>query len=307
MFQKIVVALDGTPEAATILPLAAHLLPAQDTEMILVRVTPNYHIDAPVNIAARQELIRVGAEAGLAGKRVRTALLYGDVAEQIVEEARSADADMIAMATHGRGGLSRAWLGSVTEQVLAHSPVPVLVLRAGTAPPTALRNLLVPFDATPGSITALAVARELAAVTGAKLTLIQVIPPLPRWGDGWDIEPGWEAETRAAVQHTLDWLTQGLATQGVTASGHAVVGAVEKTLIAAARDATADLIVMGTQALTGPKRAVLGSVADAIVRSAPVPVLLVHHTKGEPTTLSALIDEQGEARPDVIGHANADA
>lgn len=306
MFQKIVVTLDGTPEAATVLPLAEQLLPARDAEMILVRVTPNYHVDAPVNIAAREDLARVAADTGLADKRVRTALLYGDVAEQIVEEARSAGADLIAMATHGRGGLARAWLGSVTEQVLAHSPVPVLVLRAGATPPTALRTLLVPFDATPGSIAALAVAREIAAITGARLTLIQVIPPLPRWGDGWDIEPGWEEETRAAVQHTLDWLTQGLSARGVTASGRAVVGAVEKTIVAAARDEAADLIVMGTHALTGPKRALLGSVADAIMRSAPIPVLLVRHTKGD-TTISALIDDQGQARPDIIAHTDAKA
>ncbi len=191
--------------------------------------------------------------------------------------------------------------------MLAHSPVPVLVLRAGATPPTALRTLLVPFDATPGSITALAVAREIATATGARLTLIQVIPPLPRWGDGWDIEPGWEEETRAAVQHTLDWLAQGLAARGVTASGRAVVGAVEKTIVAAARDDAADLIVMGTHALTGPKRALLGSVADAIVQRAPMPVVLVRHTKGATTTISTLIDDHEEARPDVIGHADAGA
>jgi nucleotide-binding universal stress UspA family protein len=306
MFQKIVVTLDGTPEAATVLPLAAQLLPAQDAELILVRVTPNYHIDAPVNIAARAELARVAAAAPLAGKRVRTALLYGDVAEQIVEEARSADAALIAMATHGRGGLARVWLGSVTEQVLAHSPVPVLVLRAGANPPTALRTVLVPFDATPGSVAALAVAREIASATGARIALVQVIPPLPRWGEGWSIEPGWEEETRAAVQHTLDWLAQGLTARGITASGHAIVGAVEQTIVAAAREAAADLIVMGTHALTGPKRALLGSVADAIMQTAPIPVLLVRQTNGEPTTLSALIDDQEEARPDRIARAKTE-
>lgn len=299
MFQKILATVDGTAESAAILPLAVQLLPGPESELILVRVTPNYHADAPVNIAAREDLKRVATSAALAGKQVRTALLYGDVAEQIVEEARTADAELIAMATHGRGGLVRAWLGSVTEQVLAKSPVPVLVLSANVTPPTALKTLLVPFDTAPGSIAALAVARRIALSTGARMALIQAIPPLPRWADGWEIAPGWEEEACAAAQRALDWLAKGLAEQGITASGRAIIGAVEATIIAAARDEAAELIVMGTHALTGPKRAVLGSVADAIMRTAPVPVLLVRHDQGS-TPIDALIDDQNDARPDMI-------
>lgn len=299
MFNKILVALDGTPEAATVLPLAEKLARVSSAALILARVTTNYHVDAPVNIAAREELTRVAARPDLAAVPIRTTVLYGEAAEQIIEEARISQADLIMMATHGRGGLARTWLGSVTEGVLAHSPVPVLVLREGVVPPQTLRTLLVPFDGTPGSVAALAVARELAKATGAEIALVQVIPALPRWGDGWDVEPAWEEEARSMAQQTLDWLAQSLAKHGIAAIGYAHIGNVASTIVAATRDAGADLVIMSTKALTGPKRVLLGSVADAVMRTVGVPILLVRQTEVTPTGV-AVFDDGDEARPDRI-------
>lgn len=299
MFNEILVALDGTPEAETILPLAEKLARVSSAALILARVTTNYHVDAPVNIAARAELTRVAAQPHLADIPIRTTVLYGVPAEQIVEEARIARADLIMMATHGRGGVARTWLGSVTEEVLTHSPVPVLVLREGVAPPRTLRTIVVPFDGTPGSVAALAVAREFAKATGAEIALIQVIPPLPRWGEGWDISPDWEDKERARAQQTLDWLAESLANRGIAAIGYAHIGNVASTIVAATGDAGADLVIMGTRALTGPKRVLLGSVADAVMRTVGVPILLVRQTEATPAGV-AVFDDGDEARPDRI-------
>ena len=106
---------------------------------------------------------------------------YGDAAAQIVAAIPEHEADVVLLTAPGHHGLARAWFGSVTEGVVAGSPLPVLVLRGDEILPQWLGTMLIPLDASPGS-AALAVARQLALVLGASLVLLRVIPPLPRWG-----------------------------------------------------------------------------------------------------------------------------
>lgn len=282
MFKKILVALDGTPEAASIVPVARALASARYAEVVLVRITADYHESSAENIAARQYLDGVVREYALDQLQVRTELRYGDVAEQLLAAARESEADLIAMATHGRHGLARAWFGSVAEHVLTESPVPVLVLRADAHPPAHLQAMLVPVDNSPGSAAALAVARDLAIMTSARLKLLQVVPPLPRWGRGEGIVPEWEEDTRAAAEAFLKQLAARLRAQGVAAEGEAAIGPVAETIGHVAREGEADLIVMSTHALIGPRRALLGSVADAVMRTAGIPVLLIRQHDDRP-------------------------
>lgn len=266
---------------------------------MLARVTPDDRAGAPHNVEAREYLARLAAGPDLAGLNARTALPHGDVAEGLVAEAGRQGADLIAIATHGRGGLTRLVLGSVAERVLARSPIPVLVLRADESPIARLRTLLVPTDGTAGSATAVAIARDIATMTKARVVLLQVVEPLPRWGQGWEVAPGWEEEARQSAQRFLDWLARGLIGHGVAAKGRAALGAVPRTIAAEATKEGADLIVMATHALTGTRRALLGSVADAVVRTAARPVLLVRQRDGEPAGHTNH-DAAREALPDVV-------
>ncbi len=65
----------------------------------------------------------------LAGFPVEYAVRFGDPAEEILEESRESGADLIAMATHGRTGIARLWLGSVAEAVFRRRQVPVVLVR----------------------------------------------------------------------------------------------------------------------------------------------------------------------------------
>ena len=282
MFKKIVVALDGTPAAEAILPMVHALARARYAEVVLVRVSSTYHESAPENVAAGQYLSEVAREHGFDENRVKTALRYGDIAEEVLSAAHEADADLIALATHGRHGLARAWFGSVAEHVLSESPVPVLLLRADAHAPVRVKKVLVPVDNSPGSAAALSVASDLSVMTTAHVTLLQVVAPLPRWGTGEGIAPDWEREVRSAAQAFLARLTERLYAHGVVASGKAAIGPIAETISRVAHEEQVDLIVMGTHALTGPRRALLGSVADAVVRTASVPVLLIRQDDGQP-------------------------
>jgi nucleotide-binding universal stress UspA family protein len=281
MFTTILAALDGTPEGTAVLPVARALARARQAELVLVRVTASPQANETENTAASQYFAGVVRDYDLADLNVRGELRYGDVVEQLLAAARETNADLIAMATHGRQGVARAWFGSVTERVLAESPVPVLVLRADSEAPTSLNSMLVPVESSPGSATALAVVRELAGATKARAILLQVVPPLPRWGSGVEISPGWEEEARTGAQQFVERLAGRLREQGVAADGLAVIGQVPETIGRVAREERADLIVMSTHALTGPRRALLGSVADAVVRTASLPVLLIRQSDGD--------------------------
>jgi nucleotide-binding universal stress UspA family protein len=192
-------------------------------------------------------------------------------------------ADVVVMATHGRSGLQRAFAGSVSQRVIAESPVPVLVLKPGGKRMADLQRLLVPVDGTPGGALALGVANALARSANARIDLLQVVQPLPLWmfgntlavGAAAYIDVDWEEASLSSAQTYVSGLAQRLRAAGRQVEGHAVKGQVVNAIERLADEVDSDLIVMSTHALTGPARAVLGSVADELVRTSNRPVLLV--------------------------------
>jgi nucleotide-binding universal stress UspA family protein len=89
---------------------------------------------APFIAAGRQEadiyLERTAERLAASGVAVEHRRIDGPPAESIVAEAKSRRADLIAMTTHGRGGLGRLVMGSVADYVLQHAPCPILLVRS---------------------------------------------------------------------------------------------------------------------------------------------------------------------------------
>lgn len=147
MYKRLLVPLDGSALAEAALSHAEQLAAAGDGEIVLLRVVISpYSIVAPDLVLAGQgidqDILQQQAEhylqtaaARLAGRgfAVRMATCPGPVAEAILDHARSSDADLIVMSTHGRGGISRWVYGSVADRVLQAAPCPVLLIRAGAA------------------------------------------------------------------------------------------------------------------------------------------------------------------------------
>lgn len=286
MFKHILVPLDGSPAAAAALPLAESLARARAGELILLRVSPYQYQGAAQTAEARDYLAVMVAGLAARGVRARPALSDGEVAEAIVDEARGAPADLIVMTTHGRHGVARAVYGSVAERVLASSPVPVLLLRADEAPITRLKTLLVPLDSDPGGAAALALARDLAVQLRSRIVLLRVLP-LPDLSMEAASDPPLD-EARQDARRLLDGLSRRLIAHGVLAQSHIAIGPVAESIVATARELRADLIVMDTRALTGARRALRGSVADTVVRTATQPVLLIRRgTRERPDDLLA--------------------
>ncbi len=143
---KILVPLDGLPLAEEALAPALDFAETLQGEVILVRaIEPPTHWvvgypypyaidDPPAELeAARRYLDAAGDRHRRQGVQISGFVVKGPAAEVITEAARDHRAGAIAMATHGRGGLARMLLGSVTQQVLRATPVPLLLVRPGAA------------------------------------------------------------------------------------------------------------------------------------------------------------------------------
>jgi nucleotide-binding universal stress UspA family protein len=144
-------ALDGSPVAESIIPFIVDIAGPLDMEVVLLRVvTPaGIQAGAPVPGVIEQEIAATTAEArdyvarvaddlSARGIRVQIRVRTGAAVQEILAAAREYAADLIAMTTHGRSGLSRLVLGSVAESVLRLADVPILTMRfPATDPPRA--------------------------------------------------------------------------------------------------------------------------------------------------------------------------
>jgi nucleotide-binding universal stress UspA family protein len=279
MFRHLLVPIDDSAEAAVSLPAARTLARAGGATITLLRVVPEDAGPGAVD-EATAALAKVAAELRGADVEVAAIVRQGSVADVVVAETRAHGADLIVMATHGRGGIARAVLGGVTQHVVAHSPVPVLAVRPGGRRLTRLETFLVPVDGTPGGAMALGLALALARAHAASLEVFQAtLPLLPLtvepYGGGAYVDPQWEEDARLHAEAYVQALAERLRRAGVEARGRATIGQPVREICEAAEAANADLVVMSTHAHTGVKRALLGSVAEGVVEQAGRPVLLL--------------------------------
>ncbi len=281
MLQRILVPLDGSALAESVLTQVRQVLLQKDSDVLLVRVL-QHPPSSEADTMEPMEILRESAadylksiENGLAsqGARVRSRVVEGFPASAILETAKTEDATLIAMSTHGRTGLSRWVFGSVTEKVLRASPVPVLAVPSfleqgsGVAPTGArelrFRRIVLPIAAADRSLEALPPVLELAPLFGAQVFLVNVCE-----GTACSVEV-------PQMRKAYDLLHQaGIAVDPLMKQGDPAVQILETC-----RETDADLIAMTTHGHSGLSRWVLGSVAEKVLRAARVPILVVRTAK----------------------------
>jgi nucleotide-binding universal stress UspA family protein len=224
--------------------------------------------------AERAESLRADAEER--GLKATAAVREGIPANEIVDDADER-ADVVVMGTAGRGTVARAVVGSVADKVVRTASVPVVTVTPDAASvderTRTVDGLLLPTD---GSDTAEAVARqglELAAQLEATVHLLTVVDDdlvEIRSLLGEDDDSG-ELVTRASEHHTE--LVAAGRERGLEVVTETTNGDPAEEIVDYADREGIGLIAMGTAGRGGFKRFVVGSVADAVVRTAPVPVL----------------------------------
>jgi nucleotide-binding universal stress UspA family protein len=297
-FRSILVPLDGSPLAEQALPIAVAIAERARSKIKLVLVHPPLLLMEPgpaytkLELAmqkADREYLRslVGRLRERLGRALSSAVLQGPVALTLARYVRELGTDLLVMTTHGRGGMQRAWLGSVADQLVRTSEVPILVVRPREGGPESfvgLTEVFVPLDGSPLAEAVLEPAAALARLWDAEISLVQVVrpvvltsdPPLP-FPTGYSDQV--TAIRRESAQDYIRDVAERLRESGVKASGVAVIGGgTADTLLDLARPERVSLLAVATHGRGGLRRLVLGSVADKLVRAAEVPVLVVRPT-----------------------------
>lgn len=198
-----------------------------------------------------------------------TSVEQGSPARTIVDYAERRGHDLITMPTHGREGLSRYLLGSVTGKVVRLAQMPVL-----TAPldeegfEFPYQGMLLPTD---GSDTATRAARhgiDFAAELGAEVHVLTVT-------DGSLVGTSAGDEQDAAAEEVTSEIVDAAEGKGVDVTAHVEAGDPDEAILACVDREDLDAVVMGATGRHGLDRVLLGSVAEKTVRSADVPVITV--------------------------------
>lgn len=142
-----------------------------------------------------------------------------------------------------------------------------------------IKKILVPMDGSPSSLAALTQALTLAEDVGASIDVLHVNAAVSA---AKSVEEESERDMESAIAEAAKWLGDRL-------SRHSEDGDPIRKILEAAAEQKADLIVMGTHGRVGRLHALIGSVAEAVVRSAPCPVLTVRHPDGEEESFSERI------------------
>ena len=264
MVQKILTALDGTKASESVLPYLETLLASQDANVTLVRVTPRGSMARTREATAY--LTRVAEGLRARGAVVDIHVLSGKPAPTLVDMAVRGNYSLIVMGSHGRSGLPRLLLGSVAEEVLRRSPLPLLIVRpqAMTAEKPKLKRIVVPLDGSHRSAAILPHVALLAKATGARLLFTTVVEPHARE------EIPVEVLAKNLFRDQKNLLQQGIPTELIIRYGNPA-----DEILSLGDVQNADLVALSTHGRTGLERARFGSVAESILRKGKRPLLLV--------------------------------
>ena len=148
-------------------------------------------------------------------------------------------------------------------------------------------RILVPLDGSPGAERAIPAAARIARAFNSSIILLVVIRPLISSGKNSVAEEYSKAdidEELAKATAYLHKIVQSVELDIITTEVPALVGAVAPTILSATQSLHADLLVLCTHGHTGFKRWRLGSVAEKVIRHAPIPVLVLPERWSEPAT-----------------------
>jgi nucleotide-binding universal stress UspA family protein len=299
MFATIMVPLDGSAFAEQGLPLAVSIAQRADAQLHLVAVRAKLPLDAD-RTAEEEYLVGIGAQLeSLRPGRISTRVLTNEaraleypppssaaIAETLVEHAAAEGVGLIVLTTHGRGGLMRAWLGSVADRLIRGSRSPVLAVRPvdeafglAASADRGFGHILIPLDGSRAAEQAIPVAQAAGKLFGAHYTMLRVVSPLT-WEPGTSPygAPSWTSappmSTDAAVAY-LDSVAEPMREEQVAVTTTVVYGtSVAAAIVEHGEEHAADLIVLTTSGAGGVRRLLLGSVADKVVRSGSIPVLV---------------------------------
>jgi nucleotide-binding universal stress UspA family protein len=296
MFKNIMLPVDGSHFSELALPLAVRVAERSNARIHIVRVhTPS--VPTPESIVSESyedlvrdwegDALRVALErATTSGVQATSQLLDGPIVYALQRYIEAASIDLVVMSTHGRSGIKRAVLGSVAEQCVRKTQVPILLLRPRGDDDVLPRHfvdwqrIMVPLDGTEASEAVLPQAVTFAQLTGAELVLTRAVTvpfdiSITISPEGLDDYAARMHSEAATYLHTvLLTLPADVKAKYQTITGERASDAI----LRCAQAENADLIAMATHGRSGWARIAVGSVAETVLHKSATPVLLIKGT-----------------------------
>lgn len=277
--KRLLVPLDGSLASETALGLAVDLARWLPAEILVLRVLEPAGA-MPAGAAGMVRAMRLADEDQADEYLERTARLLtqrgvrgsvrcrrGNPVSQILRTAREEQVDLVVISSHGRSGPGRWLLGSVTENVLRQSPIPVLIARGRTAEfKNGFGRVVVPVEGAPAGWDGFErVQRYLAP--GARVCLVRATDPVVRHSALSSSKDRYENYVKALQTEMEQHDPDGRCHKRVLDCPPA------EAILTVAEEEEADLIAMSTHGRRGFDRLVGGSVTERVARHAPCPVL----------------------------------
>jgi nucleotide-binding universal stress UspA family protein len=295
MFKHILIPLDGSKMAESVMPVALFLSENCKSEITLVHIIERH---APTKIHSDRH-IRFPEEAFTYLEKVKTyfpdglhvdyhvhTTEVGHVAQSLADHAKELDCDLIVMCTHGRIRLQQLLFGTIAQQTINIGNIPVLVIHPDAFlnnKPFSCSRILIPLDISEEHEKGIKTAKDLARVLGCSLYLIVVIQTLATLSGPRATESRLapvataemlELEEERALSY-LTGLTSEISSDGVLVSGEVARGEPSDIIAKTALEIKADLIVMGTHGKAGADAFWSGSVTPRVFNRTNIPLLLV--------------------------------
>jgi nucleotide-binding universal stress UspA family protein len=297
MFERILVPLDGSKTAESVLPYVKKLAFKIGSELVLLHVIdPQVSLNSPVysdfmrrstqkaKKEAQDYLRGIAEDLEAVREPVTVRTVIGPTTDRILSTAESQKASLVVISSRGRGQDDTWAYGSIADRILHYSRVPVLLVKPRPDLEEyhlILQSLVVPLDGSNVAETVLPLARNLADRLGVEVHLSQAAPTLNQALSvlGWGVteeEPVPDVDPVQDGKAYLDRVASALTDSGVRADGTVVVGAAVPSILDFAREKKGSVIVMcgaGSRGISARWR--VGSVAERILRRSEMPVLLV--------------------------------
>jgi len=269
--KRILFPVDFSERSEAVVPTVEAFARKFESELTLMHVIPPIPPDDRV-YAPGAQLEAFATRAEFKGVDVRTRVVCGDPATQIVEFAHDRKSDLIVMPTHGYGPFRRFLIGSVTLKVLHDAWCPVWTdAHTETLPSKPrFRSIVCALDLSPKSHTTLQWAWQFAEANDAKIVLVHAVPLLSSYGAEY-VYGEWQQQIADSAGKQLDCLQRS---ENTHAPFEIVTGEVGVAIRIAVEDENADLLVIGRSTDDRPLGR-LRTHAYPIIRNSPCAVVSV--------------------------------
>jgi nucleotide-binding universal stress UspA family protein len=290
--------LDGSKVAERAIPFAVTVAKRLEARLVLLTalggIATELRAHVPAAAAATEHMVRdhvaryldsLSSRIGTGDIAVEFRVRDGDPVDEILSAVDEFKPAFVVMTTHGRSGLSRWRYGSTAGHLLHNTSVPLLVVGPNVEQPATdravtFKHVMIPLDGSPLAEQALPLARRIAQVFGARVSLVRVVDwvavsfpyNLPEDPEKYAFYPQLDAIWEEAAKAYLE--RQKAEFKDIAIETAVVRGDAAGNLLEFVRQQAVDLVVMTTHARAGIARAALGSIADRMLQ-ATTPVLLV--------------------------------